>query len=279
MATVLGRRFFGSPRIVLQPWTCGSCRSMSHSSSLQAGHSKWANIKHIKGRNDAAKTNERQIISQELMQSSKLYGPDPGSNTKLAAIIANAKRSGMSKATIESAIAKGQGISMSGAPLEPLTIEAMLPGSVAVVIECQTDQKGRTLQDVRHMIKEAGGIVTPTTFLFEKKGKIAFEKDPKSRSTDDYLESAIDAGAIDVDADAEGRLIVYTEPAMTKSVGEAISTSTGLKIETLDIIWDPNQDTMVTLSSEEAANELDEFLDNVREETTVQEIYMNLART
>lgn len=209
----------------------------------------------------------------------KVYGPDPGSNLKLALAIANAKRSGMSKVTMESAIAKGQGLTTSGAPLELLTIEAMFPGSVAMVIECMTDQKARTLQEVRHIIKEAGGHVTPTTFLFEKKGKIVFEKDPEDRSTDDHLESAIDAGATDVDTDSEGRLVVYTEPAMTKSVGETLSTAIGLKIESLDIIWDPNKDTMVSVSDEETLSQLDEFLDDIREEHTLQEIYINRIKS
>lgn len=211
--------------------------------------------------------------------NTKVYGPDPGSNPKLALAVANAKRSGMSKATMESAIAKGQGVTTSGAALEPLTIEAMFPGSVAMVIECMTDQKARTLQEVRYIIKEAGGTVTPTTFLFEKKGKIVFEKDPEGRSTDDHLESAIDAGAMDVDTDADGRLVVYTEPSMTKSVGEALSAAIGLKIESLEIIWDPNGDTMVRVSDEETLSQLDEFLDDIREEHTLQEIYMNLVRS
>ncbi|EEP78678.1 predicted protein [Uncinocarpus reesii 1704] len=185
----------------------------------------------------------------------------------------------MSKATIDAAIARGQGISSSGAPLEQLTIEAMLPGSVAVVIVCLTDQKARTMQDVRTILKKSGGTISPVTFLFEKKGKVVFEKDPQGKSADDYLEDAIDAGAADISADSEGRLILYTEPTMTKSVGEAMSATAGLKIESSDIIWDPNKDTMATLQTEEAMNEVDVFLERIHDEPTVQEIYMNLART
>ncbi|KAI1914036.1 hypothetical protein LOZ61_002454 [Ophidiomyces ophidiicola] len=276
MAVFLRQIYLTSSQTTPQPWTCRTFRNFCYTASLHAGHSKWANTKHVKSRNDAAKSKERQVISQELIQASKLYGPNPGSNPKLAAAIASAKRSGMSKATMEFAIAKGQGKTTSGAPLEPLTIEAMFPGSVAVVIECQTDQKGRTLQEVRHIIKEYGGTLTPTTFLFEKKGKIVFEKDPRKITEDDCLESAIDAGAVDVDTDSKGRLIVYTDPAMTKAVGEKLAASLGLKIESLDIIWDPNRDTMVMLSNQDAFHQLEEFLNELREESTVQEIYMNL---
>ena len=202
------------------------------------------------------------------------YGPNPKENPRLALAIVNAKRSGMAKSTIEYAIAKGQGLSSSGAPLEPLTIEAMLPGSTAIVVECLTEQKGRALQEIRHIIKEAGGMVTPTSYLFEKKGKVVFEKQPDV-NVDDYLEPAIDAGASDVDADAEGRLVVFTQHNETKKVADALSESTGLKVESSEIIWDPNRDTMVTIESEEAAKELEQALENIREDPSVQEIYVN----
>lgn len=158
--------------------------------------------------------------------------------------------------------------------MESLTIEAILPGSAAIVVECLTEQKARAWKELRYIIKDSGGTVTPTSYLFEKKGKIIFEKQP-GLSVDDYLERAIDAGASDVDADAEGRLIVLTEPNETKTVADALSESTDLKIESSDIIWDPNRDTMVTVESEETAQELEEALQNIREDPSVQEIYVN----
>lgn len=185
----------------------------------------------------------------------------------------------MAKATIESAIAKGQGISSSGAALESLTIEAMLPNSVAIVIECQTDQKARVLQDVRHLIKDAGGTATPTSFLFEKKGRIVFEKQSDPLNVDDHLDQAIDAGATDLDSDGEGRLALYTEHTSTKSVADTFSHVTGLKPESVDIIWDPNKDTLVPIDSEEAAQALDDAIASIREDPSVQEIYSNSIRT
>lgn len=182
----------------------------------------------------------------------------------------------MAKSTIEAAIARGQGISTSGAPLESVTIEAMLPSSVAVVIECQTDQKGRTLQDVRSIIRKAGGVITPTSYLFTKKGKVVLEK-KENLVMDDYLESAIDAGAADVDMDNEGRPIIYTEPADTKAVADKISASTGLRIESIDVFWDPNQETLVSVESEEAVIALEQTLDLIRDDPTIQDIYINRA--
>lgn len=180
----------------------------------------------------------------------------------------------MPKATIEGAIARGQGVSLSGAKLEPVTIEAMLPPSVAVVIECMTDQKARTLQEIRHIIKEAGGTVTHTSYLFEKKGKIVFEK-KDGLNVDDYLEVAIDAGAVDVDTDDEGRLTVLTDYAETKSVCSRISQLTGLMVDNSEIIWDPNGDTTVTVDCPESLSLLRKTVTLIQEDHTVQEIYSN----
>jgi transcriptional/translational regulatory protein YebC/TACO1 len=150
----------------------------------------------------------------------------------------------------------------------------MLPGSVAAVVECQTDQKARVLQDVRYLIKDNGGIVTPTTYLFEKKGKVCFEK-KDGTNPDDYLDQAIEAGAADITTDDKGRLVLFTDPSETKSVGEAFAKLSGLIIEELEIFWDPNSDTLVEVQDEEQVKELEDLLSSLREEPSVQDIYLN----
>lgn len=175
---------------------------------------------------------------------------------------------------IEAAIARGQGLGLTGQALESLTIEAMLPGSVAAVVECQTDQKARILQDVRHLIKNGGGTVTPTTFLFEKKGRVVMEKND-GINADDYLDQAIEAGATDLITDDKGRLVVFTDPSETKRVGETFSTLSGLTIEELEIFWDPNKDTLVEVQDELQVKTLEDLLTALREEPSVQDIYLN----
>lgn len=202
-------------------------------------------------------------------------GPEPKFNPRLTLALSNARRVGIPKVIIESAIARGQGLSVTGQALESVTIEAMLPHSVAAVIECQTDQKGRVLQDVRYAVKEVGGSVTPTTYLFEKKGRIIFQKRDEL-NPDDYLDQAIEAGAVDITADEEGRLVAFTEPTETKSVGEALVKLTGLTIEELEIIWDPNQDTLVSVD-ETQIKELENMLSTLREDPSVRDIYLNTA--
>lgn len=206
-----------------------------------------------------------------------VWGADPKFNPRLTLALSNAKRASIPKIIIESAIARGQGLSVTGQALEAVTIEAMFPGSVAAVVECQTDQKAKVLQDIRHLIKTCGGIITPTTFLFEKKGRVAMES-KEGTDADDYLDQAIEAGAVDIIMDNNNRLNLFTDPSDTKKVGEAFTKLTGLTIEELEIFWDPNKDTLVEVQNEDQAKILEDALCSLRENPTVQEIYLNTTQ-
>lgn len=165
-------------------------------------------------------------------------------------------------------------MSTTGATLELLTIEAMLPPSVATVIECQTDSKARTLMDLRGIIKHHGGAVTSTSYFFQKRGKVVFEKSNLTDLTD-ILDRAIEAGATDVDEDDEGRIVVYTEPSCTTSVANDIAGQSSLKVESSDIVWDPIPETMVEVDSEPAAKKLEACLSDIQEDPSVQGVYLN----
>ncbi|KAL2351406.1 transcriptional regulator-domain-containing protein [Cryomyces antarcticus] len=257
---------------------CQHGQRFSTSAPLQSGHSRWSTIKHDKGKNDAIKNKQRSIHAHEIAQASKLYGSDPNINPRLAHAIATAKKSGFAKASIEAAIARGQGVSASGAKLESLTIEAILPPSVAVVIDCETDNKLRTLADVRLLIKHHEGSVTPTNYLFAKRGRIVFQK-KEGIGADEVLEGALDAGALDVTEDAEGKVVVYTEPNDTKATAETLSSLLGLEAERSDIIWDPNVDTKVGLEDEQSVKDLSDFVEELQEkESSIQGVYMNVAQ-
>lgn len=262
------------------PYTCSACRRcrfLSTSASLQSGHNKWSTIKHDKGKNDAAKNKQRSIFSHEISTASKIFGPDPNINPRLALAISTAKKAGVPKSLIESAIARGQGVSASGAALESVVVEAMLPPAVATVIDCQTDNKLRTLADIRLLIKEHEGSVTPTTYLFEKKGRIVFrEKD--GVGVEEVLEEVLEAGALDVIENSEGKVVVFTETNETKATAQALASSLGLEIDETDIIWDPTEDTKVELEEEEVAKRLGRFLEELQEISGVQGVYMNIAQ-
>jgi transcriptional/translational regulatory protein YebC/TACO1 len=203
-------------------------------------------------------------------------GEDPSLNSRLAIAIANAKKGQLSKTSIEHAIAKGQGKSPSGQALENVTIEAMLPHGVAAMIECQTDNKKRTIADIRYIITRAGGNATPTSFLFEKKGRIVFEEQDKV-GLDDALEEAIDAGALELTSedDNDTKLVVETPPAEVMEIAQALQARLGLRMEKAEVVYVPNEDSLVTTLSEEQEEEIQNILDALEEDPSFQNVYIN----
>lgn len=198
-------------------------------------------------------------------------------NPRLALALATAKKNAVPKANIEAAIARGQGLSATGAALESITLEAMLPPSVAVVIECQTESKLKTLADLRLLVKEAGGNVSTVSFMFEKKGRIILRK-KEGMGVDEVLEPALEAGVLDVVEDDEGRVVLFTEPAQTKTTAETLTKELDVEIEESEIIHDPNEDTKVALDDETAARELNSFLEDVHEVSGLQAVYANFTK-
>lgn len=122
---------------------------------------------------------------------------------------------GFPKTSVDSAIARGQGVSSTGAALQPVVVEAMLPASIAVVIDCQSSSKARTLQELRAIIKRHEGNVTPTCYMFSKRGRIVIERDGDgSPDAEDLLDEAVEAGAEDVDVDDDGNIVVSNADRM-----------------------------------------------------------------
>jgi transcriptional/translational regulatory protein YebC/TACO1 len=132
-------------------------------------------------------------------------GRDLGSNNRLRDLIALAKKASLPKDKIDTAIDRGQGVSSSGKPLEALTIELMGPGNVAMLVDCLTDLKARTLEEIRIPIKKYGGRETSCAFAFSRKGRVIFESE---LGIDDILDEAIEAGAEDVDTNSDGNIVV-----------------------------------------------------------------------
>jgi len=238
---------------------------------------KWATIKHDKGKNDAAKSKQRSNLQKDIITAVKMGGPNPTMNARLALAIATAKKNALPKANIEAAIARGQGLSATGTALENLTLEAILPPSIATVIECQTDNKLRTLQDLRLLVKNAGGTASTVGFMFQKKGRIVLQK-KEGVGVDEVLEPALEAGVLDVMEDEQGRVVLLTEPAQTKSTGEALAHTLGMEIDESDIVYDANEDTKVPLDDPAAAQELADFFERLQELPGVQAVHLNWAK-
>ncbi|TVY62841.1 putative transcriptional regulatory protein GSU1074 [Lachnellula suecica] len=274
---------------------CSRCMKFSTTSTAQSGHSRWSKIKHDKGSADAKRSLKNAFFSKEIASASKCKkshhisndqsltgrtdgGPDPNMNPRLAALLVTAKKAGWAKSNMESAIARGQGRSSTGAALESISLEMIMQKTIAIIIEAETDNAKRTLGELRSLVKGHGGVVTPTSYLFKKKGRLSFEKDERNLGVDEVLDEAIEAGAEDVEASEDGSIVVWTGPSQTTSAAEALQKSLGLKIESSDIIWDANEDTKVQLDSGDSVKTLMEFIDEVRDNPNVQGVYANVAQ-
>jgi YebC/PmpR family DNA-binding regulatory protein len=239
--------------------------------------SKWASIKHDKARADANKSRMRAGLTHDITLAVKLGGANPEMNPRLALSLTTAKKNAVPKTSIDAAIARGQGLSTTGAALESLVLEAILPPSIATIIECQTDNKLRALADLRLLVKEAGGTVSTVGFMFEKKGRITL-RHKDGMGAEEIMDPALDAGVQDISEDDEGRVTLFTEPAQTKTIGDTLAKELEMEIENSEIIYDPNEDTKVLLDDAEAAVKLSTFLDDLQEVQGVQGVYMNWSR-
>ncbi|KAL8847339.1 MAG: hypothetical protein Q9221_007622 [Calogaya cf. arnoldii] len=179
----------------------------------------------------------RLVSTLQLCLPLPEYGGDPTTNSELSTLVAQAKKNGAPNDLIERAIAKGKGLSLSGQPLQTMTIEAMLPPSVSTIIECQTDNKKRTLGDLRLLVKEAGGMVTPTSHHFDRRGHIVL-KSKSELEEEKIMERVLEAGVLDMELGEDRKsLSLYTEPNETASIAQSLSASLGLILGNYEIIW------------------------------------------
>ncbi|KAI2636320.1 YebC-like protein [Hypomontagnella submonticulosa] len=208
------------------------------------------------------------IPTQSLMESEIVYGPDPNLNSQLATWIAAAKKAGMPKANIDVAIARGQGKSSSGAGLENVTLEVMMPPAVAIVVDVETDNKQRALQQLRSLTKKHNGTVTPTAFLFTRWARTTL-KGKGGEDFDEVMMQALDAGAEDVEQDENGDVILWTQPNTSHQVAQELSKVLSTEILDSEIIWSPTGDK-VKLDDAEATTAIGNYLAALQEYPDVQ---------
>ena len=176
-----------------------------------AGHSKWANIKHRKGRQDAKRGKIFSRLIRELTVASRLGGPVAEDNPRLRTALDKALSANMPKDTIERAVQRGSG-SAEGDDLEETTFEGYGPGGVAIIVESMTDNNNRTVAEVRHAFSKAGGNLGTdgsVSYLFVKKGLIQLSN---STSLEQVLEVAIEAGAEDIEENSDQSITISTLP-------------------------------------------------------------------
>ncbi len=234
-----------------------------------SGHSKWANIKHRKGAQDAKRGKVFTKLIKEITIAAKIGGGDPEGNPRLRTAIDKAKNENMPKDTIDRAIKKGTG-DLEGVNYEEGTFEGYGPGGVAIIVEFMTDNRTRTVADVRHIFSKHGGslgVSGSVSFLFDRKGLISF---PPETDFDVIFEAALEAGAEDVKDEGDA-LEVITDPGDFMQVREALGAK-GLKWETAEITMLPQ--TMVQLEGKQAEQML-RLMDKLEDCDDVQNVYAN----
>ncbi|HIV17587.1 MAG TPA: YebC/PmpR family DNA-binding transcriptional regulator [Candidatus Alectryocaccobium stercorigallinarum] len=239
-----------------------------------SGHSKFANIKHKKEKNDAKKGKIFTIIGREIVIAVKEGGPDPANNSKLRDVIAKAKANNMPNDTIERGIKKAAG-DASADNYERVTYEGYGPNGIAIIVEALTDNKNRTAADVRSAFtKGSGSIGTPgcVSFMFDKKGQIIVSKEDYEADADEFMMLALDSGAEDF-MEEDDYYEIITDPDEFSAVREKLEAA-GVPMSEADVTMIPQN--YVSVTDETALKNLQKTLDLLDDSDDVQYVYTNL---
>ena len=238
-----------------------------------SGHSKFANIKHKKEKNDAAKGKIFTIIGREIAVAVKEGGPDPANNFKLATVIAKAKANNMPNDTIERGIKKASGAE-GGVDYKSITYEGYGPGGPAIIVETLTDNQNRTAANVKSAFSKGNGNVgTPgcVSYLFDKKGQILIDKEECDMSADDLMMLTLDAGADDFNEEEDSFEILTTPeafPDVVRALEEAKVTMASSEITMIP-------QNYISVTDETQVKGLQRILDLLEDDDDVQSVYHN----
>ncbi len=238
-----------------------------------SGHSKFANIKHKKEKNDAAKGKIFTIIGREIAVAVKEGGADPANNSKLRDVIAKAKANNMPNDTIERGIKKAAGDANS-VNYVTVTYEGYGPNGTAIIVDALTDNKNRTASNVRNAFTKGGGNVGTqgcVSFMFDKKGQIIIDKEAFEGDADELMMTAVDAGAEDF-TEEEDSFEITTAPDDFSAVREALETA-GISMVSAEVTMIPQ--TWVELTDENDIKKMNRILDLLDDDDDVQAVYHN----
>ncbi len=235
-----------------------------------AGHSKWANIQHRKGKQDAIRSRLFSKLAKEITVAAKMGDPDPDKNPRLRLAVKEARSNSMPRDVIDRAIKKSQGGDAD--TYENIRYEGYGPGGVAVIVEALTDNRNRTASNVRSTFGKNGGSLGETNsvaFQFERKGEIFYK--PEAGDADTVMMAALDAGAEDVESDEEGHWITTGEDDLG-TVSAALEQSLG-ESETAKFVWRPKVTTPV---EGESFDKLMRLIEVLEEDDDVQSVTTNM---
>ena len=238
-----------------------------------SGHSKFANIKHKKEKNDAAKGKIFNIIGRELAVAVKEGGPDPNNNSRLRDVIAKAKANNMPNDTIDRGIKRAAG-DANAVNYEHVTYEGYGPSGIAIIVEALTDNKNRTASNVRNAFTKGNGSLGTSgcvSYMFDQKGQIIIDREECDMDADDLMMMALDAGAEDF-SEEEDSFEILTNPDDFSAVREALEKE-GVPMAEAEITMIPQN--YVSLSDENDIKYLNRTLDLLDEDDDVQAVYHN----
>ena len=234
-----------------------------------AGHSKWANIQHRKGRQDAARSKLFSKLSKEITVSAKMGDPDPEKNPRLRLAVKEAKQNSVPKDVIERAIKKST--AGDGDDYEEIRYEGYGPNGIAVIVEAMTDNKNRTASNVRSIFSKNGGNLGETGsvgFMFERKGEIIFPSEIGDEDT--VMMAAIEAGAEDVESSEDGHIIWCIDTNLS-DVAAVLESELG-ESQSTKLVWRPNTTTELDL---EGMQKLMKLVDALEDDDDVQRVTTN----
>ena len=234
-----------------------------------AGHSKWANIQHRKGRQDAARSKLFSKLSKEITVAAKMGDPDPEKNPRLRLAVKEAKSVSVPRDVIDRAIAKATG--GDAEIYDEIRYEGYGPGGVAVIVEAMTDNRNRTASTVRSTFGKHGGNLGETGsvgFMFERKGQVLYSA--SAGSSDDVMMAAIEAGAEDVESGEDGHLIWCADTDLGQ-VSASLEGALG-ESETTALVWRPTSTTEMDL---EGMQKLMRLVDALEDDDDVQSVTTN----
>ena len=237
-----------------------------------SGHSKWANIKHKKGKSDAQKAKVFTKLGREIQIAVKSGGPDPETNSKLKDVIVKAKAANMPNDNITRSIKKASGDGATDV-MEEITYEGYGPSGVAIIVETVTDNRNRTAADVRHIFDKFGGNMGNSgcvSFMFDKKGLIVVENDGDI-DEETIMMDALDCGAEDFSAD-EDVFEITTDPAAFSEVRNALEAK-GYSFVEASVSMIPQN--YVTLTEEKPLEQIEKLLDALDDNDDVMEVWHN----
>ena len=238
-----------------------------------SGHSKFANIKHKKEKNDAARGKIFTIIGREIAVAVKEGGADPANNSRLRDVIAKAKANNMPNDTIERGIKKAAG-NAAAVNYEYVSYEGYGPSGIAIIVDALTDNKNRTAANVRSAFTKGNGSVGTqgcVSYMFDKKGQIIIDREECDMDPDDLMMLALDAGAEDF-SEEEDSFEVITDPDSFSQVRQALEAE-GIVMAEAEVTMIPQ--TYVSLTDENDIKNLQKTLDLLDEDDDVQNVYHN----